>query len=204
MDCEPQIVGHTRHQCVSDGQGATRGRLHPAAVGRVYGNHHSHVDPTCHLGISPPFDAQASWEADLGILPRQRGHAFPQRGARVAELGPPAGQVHPIGSPARTDGGYRGQPDALAGAASTYRSRGNVVRRRRLRRRRVDGGPVDGLPRHAPMGITTMGPNTAGGGACGHRDGSQDTKFGITASLVHSVQFIFHPPTHPRTRTLSN
>ena len=28
--------------------------------------------------------------------------------------------------------------------------------------------------------------------------------FGITASLIHSVQYIFFPPTHPRTRTLSS
>ena len=42
--------------------------------------------------------------------------------------GPPAGQVHSTGGSARTDGGYRGQPDALAGAAGNYRSRRNVVR----------------------------------------------------------------------------
>ena len=32
----------------------------------------------------------------------------------------------------------------------------------------------------------------------------QKPQFGTTASLVHSVQYIFCPPTPPRTRTLSN
>ena len=31
----------------------------------------------------------------------------------------------------------------------------------------------------------------------------QKPQFGTTASLVHSVQYILYPPTHPRTRTLS-
>ena len=41
-------------------------------------------------------------------------------------------QVYPAGSLARAHGGYRAQPNALAGAPGSHRSRGNLVRGRRL------------------------------------------------------------------------